>query len=178
MVSLRHSRELSFVILITLISFPFLPITSCASNMSIQATEIVPGLYMSDLYVAEHPATYTALGITHVLSVMPGSVQFPKCATPQVLQVPIRDQPFEELAGHLGKTTAFINDALVRRGSVLVHCVQGMSRSASVVSAYLIATYGWSVKEAVEYVRSKSTNAFPNTGFVHQLQEYRDTLRR
>jgi atypical dual specificity phosphatase len=133
---------------------------------------------MSDLYVAEHPATYAALGITHVLSVMPGSVQLPKSASAQVLQIPIRDQPFEELAAHLAKTTAFINDALKRRGSVLVHCVQGMSRSASVVSAYLIAAYGWSVKDAVEYVRSKSSNAFPNTGFIHQLQEYRDTLRR
>lgn len=143
-----------------------------------QVTEIVPGLYMSDLYAAESPSTHAALGITHVLSVMPGSVQLPRNTSPKTLQIPIRDQPFEELAGHLNKTTAFIAEGLRMRGSVLVHCVQGMSRSASVVSAYLMAAHGWSVREAVEFVRSKSHNALPNSGFVSQLQEYYDALHR
>lgn len=144
----------------------------------IQVTEIIPRLYMSDLYAAESAQTFTAYGITHVLSVMPGSVQIPKNTSPKVLQIPIRDQPFEELAGHLSQTTSFIADALRHpRANVLVHCVQGMSRSASVVSAYLIAVHGWSVREAVEFVRSKVSNALPNSGFIYQLQEYHDSLR-
>jgi len=146
----------------------------------VMVTEIVPGLYMSDLYEAESPSTHYTLSITHVLSVMPGAVQLPSSVSPKTLQIPIRDGPFEELAGHLGKTTAFIADALKQqqpRGSVLVHCVQGMSRSASVVAAYLIAVYGWSVREAVDFVRSKASNALPNSGFVGQLQEYHDALR-
>lgn len=143
-----------------------------------QVTEIIPGLYMSDLCAAESPSIHAALGITHVLSVMPGSVLIPKNTCPKTLQIPIRDQPFEELAGHLGSTTAFIADALRTRGSVLVHCVQGMSRSASVVSAYLMAAHGWSVEEAVAYVRSKCSNALPNSGFIFQLREYHAALRQ
>jgi len=142
------------------------------------ATEIVPRLYMCDLSTAELPSTYSSLGISHVLSIMPGVIHLPSTRPPlRTLQIPIRDEPFEELAGHLTRTTAFIAEALAEpRGRVLVHCVQGVSRSASVVSAYLIAARGWSVNDAVEFVRSKRSNALPNRGFVFQLHEYRDSL--
>lgn len=142
-------------------------------------TEIIPGLYMSDLSAAESSKTHDYYGITHVLSVMPGNVILPRTSrpSPKTLQIPIRDTPFEELAGHLSQTSAFINDALRKRGCVLVHCVQGMSRSASVIAAYLMAANGWSVREAVDFVRSRSSSAQPNTGFLGQLQEYYDALR-
>ena len=154
---------------------------------------------MSDLAAAESPKTYTQLGITHVLSVMPGKVILPAVATRagptlKTLQIPITDTPFEELAAHLAHTTAFICDALQPQyasgrgggggvggmgggGAVLVHCVQGMSRSASVIAAYLICTRGCSVREAVDYVKSRSSTAQPNVGFMAQLQEYHEALR-
>ncbi|KAH8117272.1 phosphotyrosine protein [Phellopilus nigrolimitatus] len=138
--------------------------------------EIVPGLYMSDLSVAESSKTHAALGLTHVLSVMPGNVLLPKGTALKTLQIPIRDGPFEELAAHLGRTSAFIADALRGRGRVLVHCVQGMSRSASVVAAYLMAAHGLSVRDAVDFVRSRCATAQPNSGFLGQLQEYHDAL--
>lgn len=150
---------------------------------------------MSDLAAAESPKTYAQLGITHVLSVMPGKVILPAVATRagptlKTLQIPITDTPFEELAAHLAHTTAFICDALQPQyalgrgggggcsgGAVLVHCVQGMSRSASVIAAYLICTRGCSVREAVDYVKSRSSTAQPNVGFMAQLQEYYEALR-
>ena len=143
-----------------------------------QATEIMPRLFMGDLATAESPATHSALRITHVLSVMPGQVLLPQGMPLRTLQIPIRDLPFEELAGHLNKTTAFIREALSDpQGSILVHCVQGRSRSASVISAYLMATKGWSVGEALDFVRSKRCDALPNSGFVGQLVEYASSLR-
>ena len=154
---------------------------------------------MSDLAAAESPKTYAQLGITHVLSVMPGKVILPAVATRagptlKTLQIPITDTPFEELAAHLAHTTAFICDALQPQpqyasgrgggvggmgggGAVLVHCVQGMSRSASVIAAYLICTRGCSVREAVDYVKSRSSTAQPNVCFMAQLQEYYEALR-
>lgn len=68
---------------------------------------------------------------------------------------------------------------LVRRkhGRVLVHCVQGISRSASIVCAYLIKYQHLSLKESMELVQRSRPIAFPNVGFQKQLAIYEKTLR-
>ncbi|EIN07020.1 phosphotyrosine protein [Punctularia strigosozonata HHB-11173 SS5] len=145
------------------------------------ASEIIPRLYISDISAAENPAVLRALGITHVLSAMRGTVALPPAGSwplMRAMQVQLEDNPFAELAAHLPATTAFVREALRDPSArVLVHCVQGVSRSASVVCAFLIAHYGWSPAQAVQYVKSKRASAEPNFGFVGQLQEYADKLR-
>jgi len=142
-------------------------------------TEIVPRLFLSDISAAECISVLRNLGITHVLSAMPGLVALPPSVPVINLQISLQDNPFAELAEHLPRSTAFIMDALRDpHARVLVHCVQGVSRSTSIVCAYLIAQYGWSPQQAVAYVKSKRTHADPNPGFVSQLGEYADMLRR
>jgi hypothetical protein len=48
----------------------------------------------------------------------------------------------------------------------------GISRSTSIVMAYLIATTKMTPHEALATVRSKRTIVRPNRGFMSQLQEY------
>lgn len=110
---------------------------------------------------------------------MHGHVAYPPTATPlSHMQIQLSDSPFAELAAHLPSATAFISEALRDpRARVLVHCVQGISRSASIASAYLIAAYNWSPTQAVQYVKSKRPSAEPNSGFVSQLEEFYATLR-
>jgi len=55
--------------------------------------------------------------------------------------------------------------------------MEGVSRSTSVVCAFLIAEYGYTPAQAIQYVKSKRRSAEPNMGFVQQLQEYADSLR-
>ena len=55
---------------------------------------------------------------------------------------------------------------------VLVHCLAGMSRSATIVIAYLLATTAMTTAEATEFVRSKRRVIRPNYGFVNQLEQY------
>ena len=55
---------------------------------------------------------------------------------------------------------------------VLVHCMAGVSRSASVVIAFLIASQGWSLDEAMSFVKSKRKNISPNVGFAEQLANF------
>jgi len=141
-------------------------------------TEIIPRLFVGDLNAAENAATLASLGITHVLSAMRGHVAIPPGLPVEVLQLPLQDSPFAELAGFLPRATAFLASALRNpHARVLVHCVQGVSRSSSVVCAFLIAQYGWMPEQAVQYVKSKRPNAEPNPGFVSQLREYADSLR-
>lgn len=58
-------------------------------------------------------------------------------------------------------------------GSVFkVHCKQGISRSATVVCAYLIATTDLSAREAIVHVQSIRGIVCPNIGFRRQLEQY------
>jgi atypical dual specificity phosphatase len=117
---------------------------------------------------------------------MPGFVNIPTHTThtrmPKPIlraQIHIEDNPFAELAAHLPSSTAFIREALRDpEAKVLVHCVQGISRSASVVCAFLMAAYGWAPAKAVTFVKTKRWIAEPNFGFVAQLHEYEKTLQQ
>lgn len=86
-------------------------------------SEIIPGLLISDLSIAEDAESLSELGVTHVLSVMPGKVNVPLSVgwgegkegggkRIEHLQVPIYDNPFEELVAHLPQTTQWICEAL------------------------------------------------------------------
>ncbi|KDN53136.1 hypothetical protein K437DRAFT_289675 [Tilletiaria anomala UBC 951] len=57
-------------------------------------------------------------------------------------------------------------------GTVLVHCQAGISRSATLVAAYLMWRRGISTSAALELIRARRPQADPNSGFVAQLELY------
>ncbi len=155
---------------------PFSP--SYHTQPAKNVTEIIPRLYISDLAFAENPALLSSYRITHILSTLPDNIFRPPPSLlpmqPVRMQVRVEDLPFAELAAHLPSTTAFIHNALTSHpeARILVHCAEGVSRSVSVVAAFLMAHYGWPPLEAVQYIKSKRRVANPNFGFVQQLHEY------
>jgi protein-tyrosine phosphatase len=158
-----------------------LPISAPVATLPMQnphISEILPRLYISDLQTAEDAAALSALGITHVLSAMPGHVALPPVLVGHAEQVPLHDTPFAELAAHLPRTTHYIARALRSSSDarVLVHCAMGASRSVAVVCGYLIAAHGFHPAQALELVRSRRAAAAPNRGFIEQLYEYHRSL--
>jgi atypical dual specificity phosphatase len=149
-----------------------------ATPQSAHVSEILPRLYISDLQTAEDAAALSALGITHVLSAMPGHVALPPVLVGHAEQVPLHDTPFAELAAHLPRTTHYISRALRSSSDarILVHCAMGASRSVAVVCGYLIAAHGFHPAQALELVRSRRAAAAPNRGFIEQLYEYHRSL--
>ncbi|OSX65382.1 hypothetical protein POSPLADRAFT_1179082 [Postia placenta MAD-698-R-SB12] len=152
---------------------------SPAALQQLPPTEIVPRLFIADLAAAESAHTLLTLGITHVLSAMNGRVHLPPAIPLERLHLPLQDSPFAELAAHLPASTSFVADALRDPNArVLVHCAQGISRSSSIVCAYLIAKNGWSPDHALQFVKNKYSIAEPNPGFVMQLGEYARSLQK
>lgn len=53
-----------------------------------------------------------------------------------------------------------------------VHCFQGVSRSATVVCAYLVATTSMTAESSIAHVQSIRGVVSPNNGFRRQLDQY------
>jgi len=66
----------------------------------------------------------------------------------------------------------FLDEARKADEAVLVHCVQGISRSASFVIAYLMYARGWNLKQALTHTRERRKIVSPNRGFLKQLCDY------
>ena len=59
---------------------------------------------------------------------------------------------------------------------VLVHCKKGISRSASVVVAYIMKEKCYDLDEALRYVRTHRSTIRPNPAFLQQLIIYQGML--
>ncbi|KAJ7267791.1 protein-tyrosine phosphatase-like protein [Mycena rebaudengoi] len=89
--------------------------------------------------------------------------------------IPVIDWPDQELLIHFKAANAFIDDARISaRESVLVHCHQGVSRSATIVAAYLMATHPpvHGAASAIKFLKNLRPIVQPNSGFLDQLELY------
>jgi len=89
-----------------------------------------------------------------------------------VTRIDIMDIPSADLRSHLDDACARIEKSLAAGKNVLVHCQQGISRSASVVIAYLIKNHGMSYEFAFAFVKKYRPCIKPNSGFVKCLKEW------
>ncbi|KAG0416073.1 hypothetical protein HPB47_006749, partial [Ixodes persulcatus] len=69
-----------------------------------------------------------------------------------------------------------LKDKGERGSKVLVHCKMGISRSASVVIAYVMKAYDLDLDQALEFVKRRRSCIKPNSGFLKQLETYRGIL--
>jgi len=138
------------------------------------ASEVLPRLYLTDLFTARDEAQLTSLGITHVVSVIEHAPTLPQSQSLRTLHIPLSDNADQDILTHLPVATSFIRNALADdpNSRVLVHCFMGISRSAAIVCAYLIATMRMTPDEALAAVRAKRGIVSPNIGFLRQLEEY------
>ncbi|XP_072401877.1 uncharacterized protein [Diabrotica undecimpunctata] len=144
---------------------------------------IETNLYLSGEAEARNVETLKKYKITHILTIN----DFPLSATVksaleylQIKYIRLPDLSSSDLLSYFDETYEFIREG-VAKGAVLVHCQMGVSRSASVVIAYIMKKYNLTYREALDKVKMKRC-VFPNPGFVSQLQSYRDmgytTIRR
>ncbi|GLB34384.1 putative dual specificity phosphatase, catalytic domain [Lyophyllum shimeji] len=131
--------------------------------------EIVKGqIYLGNLSAALSPEVKKKLGITHIVSVCP---EYPSTG-PNHLAIVVEDTEYDNILIHLPKACQFIQSALDRGGRVLVHCVMGVSRSATVVAAYLMKTWKMSRTAAVRWIKQRRAQVHPNYGFIKQLETF------
>jgi len=87
--------------------------------------------------------------------------------------VDIDDNPDENIAQYFDECFSFIDS---RERNILIHCASGISRSGSIVTAYVMKTQSKSYDDALKLVRSRRSVVHPNSGFQKQLREYEKEL--
>ncbi|KAF7317808.1 Sialidase domain-containing protein [Mycena kentingensis (nom. inval.)] len=133
--------------------------------------EIIDGLYLGNLSAAETAQTMARLGITHIVSVCPDPLEVDKAIWH--LTIPVIDDEEANLLEHFSTACTFIDNGLKsRKGKVFVHCVMGISRSATVLCAYLMFVRHISPARAIQFVRQRREKIRPNYNFVRQLQVF------
>ncbi|KAF5369718.1 hypothetical protein D9615_010155 [Tricholomella constricta] len=110
------------------------------------------------------------LGTTHIVSVCPEY----SSTGPNHLTVAVEDSEYENILIHLPNACQFIQTALDHGGRVFVHCAMGISRSATVVAAYLMKTRRMSRSAAMRFIKQKRPQVHPNYGFIKQLETFAD----
>ncbi|CAL5351751.1 unnamed protein product [Camellia sinensis] len=89
------------------------------------------------------------------------------------MAVPLRDTENENLLDYLDVCLNFI-DKSRKEGSVLVHCFAGVSRSAAIITAYLMRTEQLSQEDALESLQKSCEFVCPNDGFLEQLKMFEE----
>jgi len=137
---------------------------------------VYPNLYISNFATSCDKEYLMSIGITHIVTSIIGiSPNFPEHFT--YLQLDIGDTPDYNISDHFEIVNSFINDALeIPTNKVLVHCMYGISRSVTLVSAYLISkniSKTYTSKNAIDSIKEFRPIANPNFGFTKQLELYR-----
>ncbi len=95
----------------------------------------------------------------------------------QYHRVPLTDLASELLTPQTLLYVCDLIDKTVAKGAaVLIHCHQGISRSASICIAWLMRKNKWSYVEAHEFVKARRDFIYPNFGFVEQLTIWEKSL--
>ena len=129
-------------------------------------------LYISDGATAHCKETLLNHKITHIVNVTDNLVsKYPDEF--KYANYPVDDFASEDLGIYFDEATKFISDALSENeeNRVLVHCFQGVSRSATIMTAFLIFKDKIPFHEAIEKIK-KNRYIMPNAGFKKQLYHY------
>lgn len=139
--------------------------------------EIYTNLFLGNLTAATDISWLKQANISHILTVdsfpLPRKVQD---SLPNITLkfIQIADMPREDLLTHFESSYQFIDNAITGAGKILVHCYFGVSRSATLVIAYVMKKYNLSFSNAFETVKDKRRFVGPNAGFLAQLKLYED----
>jgi protein-tyrosine phosphatase len=116
------------------------------------------------------------LQINYIINI---SIEHPCVFSDKVkyLHLELEDKEDVYLKDRFDEAIQFMEMALRNPSSrVLVHCHLGISRSTTLVLAYLMKTFNATVYEAFRFLKHRRPIVCPNIGFLQQLIDYESEL--
>lgn len=144
--------------------------------MSTRISQITDYLYLSSAGAISQYRLQN-LGITQIINC---TVEIPNFTMPglECMRVQLEDMPGSRLEMYFDRCADKIHHVHGYGGKTLVHCVAGVSRSATICLAYLMKYHRLSLMQAYYHVRSRRSIINPNIGFWRQLIDYEKRLHK
>jgi len=153
-------------------------------NNNFLASKITNRIYVGSLADATNIDELKKNGVTHILSVMNGVYElYPNDFNYKLIH--INDDKWEKIGKHFNDTTDYIKKTLDEntKNVILIHCQKGISRSVTILLAYLLFMYNLQEKieknstecviiELLKKIQDNRNIALPNEGFLNELKEY------
>jgi protein tyrosine phosphatase len=152
-------------------------------------SEVIPNrLYLTGLKGMENVNNVMKLKIDIIVSItdfIPLKYNKPKQYTNiTCVHYYAEDKEDYDIAQYFEKFIILMNDNPNKK--ILVHCLVGMSRSATIVMAYMLWSYtkshsfeesfGYTIQNLLDDIKEKREFVDPNTGFINQLNIFRSQL--
>ncbi|XP_007437155.1 dual specificity protein phosphatase 13-like [Python bivittatus] len=156
-------------------------IDSCRMELN-ALDEVWPNIFIGNMIVAHNKVELRQLGISHILNAAHntwGSKGNQTFYGSEISYhgIAAEDSVDFDLSVYFHPASEYIHKALrAPKGKILVHCILGKSRSATLVLAYLMIYQNLSLADAVEKVLQHRAIS-PNCGFLKQLQDLDLELR-
>ncbi|TKR62717.1 hypothetical protein L596_026638 [Steinernema carpocapsae] len=140
-------------------------------------TEIVPGLFISGVSALNHD-NMEKNKISLIINATNEVPNLKMLGEAQRIKLWLDDTPQSYIYPHLELMSDQIQTSIADGGRVLVHCVAGVSRSASICLAFLTKHRCRSLRDAYHLMCSKRPMVRPNLGFWRQLIAYEQNVKQ
>ena len=137
-------------------------------------SKILDSLFLSDLESACNRDLIEEYKIKHIISILNSDTDILRIRSihkdVNILHIDIADTEETNINRYFGHTYFFIERAIERGENVLVHCRGGISRSPTIIAAYLIRKYHMNVFSALAHIGYIRICIDPNLSFTRQLE--------
>ena len=149
------------------------PESSFRMNNNNDYSEILENfLYLGNYKIANDISRLNKIGIEYIINLCQDICNNINDKKIKFLSFNMKDSTKENIECIFYKCFDFINKCKSENKKILIHCYQGISRSACLVTAYLIFTKKIDSDKAFNYVQKKRKIANPNLGFFFQLNVF------
>ena len=145
-------------------------------NNTFEATRIVDNLWLGSLASSCNLEALQERKIETIVSVILGATaMYPYDLNYE--RAKLRDVEDEDIITDIERLLPIIHEKLLQGEGLLLHCMEGRSRSATIAAAYLIKYHNMGAEEALRFLKDKRTQVNPNPGYVRQLHEYAEKIK-
>lgn len=150
------------------------------SSEIIGAIKIKDGLFIGDEFASQDLEFVIANKVTHVVN----------CASREVpnhweaigvtylnLQWQDRDNQIIFVQNEEERIFEFIESAVAKAESVLVHSLRGQTRASCAITCYIMRKYRWSLLKTLEYLNSRRPELEIRATYIQQLSSLEARLK-